>query len=873
MRVSQRLAALPLRTVLRRLLTPGIIVVTVVLLGAVVFSSSIALQVPKDNLSVIRTLVPLADLQRALQLHRGLASQYLNGNTAVETRITNVERSCDSLLQRVRQHVGETPVLAEVAEVAALVEELATRWQQLRAEWREHSAFESFEIHSNLVEATLELENVLLHQAKFDPAMSSLILLLYRRLPQLTEALGQLRGLGSGYLARDIDTLRPDEREQLKQLVQAARLQQQRIEQVVKSQFHQTRVSDLLSSLQQLLPQARQLLQDIERTFVESSTIAGDPQRFFQQATRVIDQFYRWGDTATAYIVADIEGEYSWSVATVYSALGVSLVLVLILVMISLMTGKTVVTNIAALVEAFRSLQEDEVRKEELEVVAHLRNEVGELARSIVEVGERLTKRLKTLRWLDRIAGEASSGRSLEQLGNTIVAGATDIVNGSGATFVLLDDQGQPQFRFQSDGQHQETSLALQSVGSGSRRGDTIEVTLEANQKQIGSLVVTSGDRLFGEDDRYILEAFADILGGIVGAYLMQQELSKFNQQLLEDAELIGVVLHEMARGNLSAVVQVSGKESAVIQRLQGDIQSLLKSWNALIGKLRTTAEHVASAAAQMGATTEQLATAAQEQSAQSAQIAAAVEQMSHTIADTSRNVHQVGEASRQAAAVAGSGKDVLQEVLGQMQAIAGQVQKAVEQLGTLQQAAERIQTITAVITEIADQTNLLALNAAIEAARAGDAGRGFAVVADEVRKLAERTGESAKEIADIIQQLQQSTADTVSAMEEVQNTVDEGVGRTTRAQQALEEIVKSSETVEQMLSQIVAAVEQESATSEEMSRNITAMSQVIEESAKGIAELAEAARNLSQLADDLQQSLRVFQLAEQTTTNKALPS
>jgi len=282
--------------------------------------------------------------------------------------------------------------------------------------------------------------------------------------------------------------------------------------------------------------------------------------------------------------------------------------------------------------------------------VAHLRNETGELARSILEVGERLTKRLKALQWLDRIAKAASGEQSLEQLGNATASGAADIVNGAEAEFVLFDQQGNPEFRFHSGVQLQDSSGVSQSVRKDVAQQDTIEVPLEANQRRIGSLVVVSSDRTFSEDDRYILGAFADILGGIIGAYLMQQELSRFNQQLLEDAELIGAVLHEMARGNLSAVVQVSGKESAVIQRLQGNIQSLLESWNTLIGKLRLTAEQVASAAAQMGATTEQLATAAQEQSAQSAQIAAAVEQMSHTIADTSKNVHQVGEASRRAA-------------------------------------------------------------------------------------------------------------------------------------------------------------------------------------------------------------------------------
>ncbi len=861
MKLFQRLASLPLQKLFRHLLIPSVVVVTVLLLIAAIRGNTVALQIPKQNGVLVHVLSSLVELSHSFQQHRTLILQELEGGGEA-SRIQQVQQSIDELIQSVQQQLQSATPVRKIAAIMALAGELAEQWQQQRGEWQKMSPEEAFRHHWLLIHTTFELAEAVLQTTKFPEEMETFMALLYRHVPQLAEAIGQLRD-GRAHMLIGSDSLVVTESVFVQSLLWQALAEKARIERMIGYGNEESEVESLVQRLQQLLPSVARWLGAAEQHILLSDNSTDDPQQFYQSAAQILNSLYHWGGEAATYVTKKFERAYQTEAAIVYGSIAIAILIVAALIGIMVVVSNILAQGFRCIITAFLSLRQGQLEQEELESVSRIENEIGELARSILDVGVQLARRLRMLQWLDNIAQAVSTGQPLEDVGQRIAEAAAVVSNGQVAELVLVDDNGKPSQRFRSDGRQTTRALQGHTEGTGQQR---MEVSLVANQKTVGYLVVElpALGQTEVSDVHEVLQGMASVISGILVAYLMQREIAAFNEQIQEDARLIGVVLQEMAKGNLDAVLQISGKESLVIQQIQREIQALLNAWNVLISKLRITSEQVASAAAEMSATTEELATAAQEQSAQSAQIAAAVEEMSRTIADTSQHVHQVGEASKKAADIAEDGQKVLEEVLTQMQAIAHRVEAAAQQLTMLQEAAGKIQMITAVITEIADQTNLLALNAAIEAARAGDAGRGFAVVADEVRKLAERTGESAKEIADIIQRLQQSTTDTVHAMEEVRTTVDEGMQRTNRAQTALEEIVQSSDTVEQMLAQIVAAVEEESATSEEMAQNITAMSQVIDQSAKGVADLAEAARNLSQLAEDLQQLLRKFQLAEE---------
>lgn len=317
--------------------------------------------------------------------------------------------------------------------------------------------------------------------------------------------------------------------------------------------------------------------------------------------------------------------------------------------------------------------------------------------------------------------------------------------------------------------------------------------------------------------------------------------------------------LEKVAAGDFT--VKITKEYSGDHEKIKTSINNVTASLGKTITQVSGAVVAAANAASEISSSTEEMAAGANEQSAQASEVASAVEQMTRTIFETTKNTTTAAEASKNAGRVAKEGGKVVEETIEGMIRISEVVKKSAETVLELGKSSNEIGEIIQVIDDIADQTNLLALNAAIEAARAGEQGRGFAVVADEVRKLAERTSKATQEIAGMIKHIQKDTEGAVKSMQQGTKEVENGRNLAEKAGDSLKEIITGADRVTDIVTQVAAASEEQSRASEQITQNIELITNVTQQSATGVRQIAHAAEELNQLTGNLQALISSFKV------------
>lgn len=267
----------------------------------------------------------------------------------------------------------------------------------------------------------------------------------------------------------------------------------------------------------------------------------------------------------------------------------------------------------------------------------------------------------------------------------------------------------------------------------------------------------------------------------------------------------------ELTAQGRDEVAQISEATNRMVIRLRQTIRAIADSGLTL----STASEELSSIAAQMRASAAETATqagtvsvAAEQVSANVQTVAAGSEQMTASISEIATNTAEAARVAVMAVAVA-EGTDATVNELGSHSAEIGE--------------------IVEVIASIANQTNLLALNATIEAARAGEAGKGFAVVANEVKELAKQTAVATQQIGGRVSATQESASRAVGAIAQIAAVIKQ---------------------IDELQGGIASAIEEQTATTNEISRNVTDASTGVNEIAGNVNLVANAADETTRAVD-----------------------
>ncbi|GAB3456461.1 methyl-accepting chemotaxis protein [Kineococcus endophyticus] len=325
-------------------------------------------------------------------------------------------------------------------------------------------------------------------------------------------------------------------------------------------------------------------------------------------------------------------------------------------------------------------------------------------------------------------------------------------------------------------------------------------------QTELGNAAVARADRAAGTAVTVI------VVVGVLGLLLSGVLATVVGSTIVRRIHRLRESALSLAEGDLTHDVTVDSRDELGVTA--GALNTALGNLRSLLSAVGHSSTAVSAAAEEMTATAAGIADSAHRTSTQAQVVASAAHEVSTNLQTVAASAEEMGASI---AEISGGTTEVAR-VAGTAVAIADSTNSTVSALG---ESSREIGNVIKVITAIAEQTNLLALNATIEAARAGDAGKGFAVVAGEVKELSVQTAQATEDIARRVQRIQEDATSAASAIGEIVDVITQ---------------------ISDHQGTIASAVEEQTATTAEMNRNVADAALGSGQIAENVGSVAEAA-------------------------------
>ncbi|WP_370321353.1 methyl-accepting chemotaxis protein, partial [Actinoplanes sp. ATCC 53533] len=365
---------------------------------------------------------------------------------------------------------------------------------------------------------------------------------------------------------------------------------------------------------------------------------------------------------------------------------------------------------------------------------------------------------------------------------------------------------------------------------------NSVEDAMNTSVADLQALENTEANTMAQEADNEFRKARAIMIAALIIGILLAGAIALLVVRLIkQQLATVATALSAVADNDLTIPAEVRSRDE--LGRMAMAVNRARDGLRVTVTSLTSGAHNLGASTLQLTGVTARIGESAREAAAQAGLVAAAAGDVSGSVQSVAAGSDEMGASIREIAQNANDAAQVASSAVG----VAQSTNDTVAKLGT---SSAEIGDVVKVITAIAGQTNLLALNATIEAARAGEMGKGFAVVASEVKDLAQETARATEDISRRVETIQADTSSAVDAIGEISqiiqrindyqvtiaSAVEEQTATTAEMSRSIGEAAEGSSTIATNINGVAHSAEQTSSTLVEADAAVSQLNGVAEE-------------------------------------------